>query len=225
MQSFDFQVNLNFPRPDKALVEQFRGMAAANVGDCLGRMAALSGEIRPMSNPSLLGTAFTVRVPEGDNLMLHKAMDLALPGDIIIVATGGVFQRAMIGELMASYCEKRGIGGLVIDGAIRDAAAVATMSIPIYARGTSPNGPYKEGPGEIGTTVAVGGQTIPPGEILLGDGDGIVVIRPREAAALVPLVRAVEAKETAALKSIRENGVFPRPWVDEALRQKGCAIR
>ena len=114
------KIILDFDRPDRALVEQFAGLPVANIDDCMGRTAAMNYRIRPMNDSPLLGTAFTIKVPEGDNLMFHKAMDLAKPGDVFIIDAGGDPSRSIFGELMVSYCRVRGIAGIVVDGSIRD---------------------------------------------------------------------------------------------------------
>ena len=175
----------NFPRPAKELVEQFRGMPVANIDDNMGRIAAVDSTIVPINSSPLVGTAFTIRAPQGDNLMFHKAMDMAQPGDVIMIDAGGSVDRAIFGELMATYCRSRGIAGIVCDGAIRDCDGLSKMTdFAVYAKGVTPNGPYKNGPGEINFPVTVAGQVICPGDILVGDGDGLLVIKPENAAAL-----------------------------------------
>lgn len=216
-------INLNFTRADRALVEQFRGIPVANIDDCMNRLAALDASICPLNHAPLLGTAFTVRVPAGDNLMFHKAMDLAQPGDVIMIDAGGCMDRAILGELMTTYCKVRGLAGIVVDGCIRDRDELAQMAFPVYARGATPNGPYKNGPGEIGTAICVGGQIIRPGDIIVGDGDGVIAIRPEDAPALVEAAKAVVRKEAGILQGILA-GQYPRPWVDEKLREIGCAF-
>ena len=134
----------NFPRPAKELVEQFRGMPVANIDDNMGRIAAVDSAIVPINSSPLVGTAFTIRAPQGDNLMFHKAMDMAQPGDVIMIDAGGSVDRAIFGELMATYCRSRGIAGIVCDGAIRDCDGLSKMTdFAVYAKGVTPNGPYK----------------------------------------------------------------------------------
>ena len=117
----------DFERPSKELVELFRGIPVANIDDNMSRTAAIDASIVPMNSNPLLGTAFTIRMPAGDNLMFHKAMDMAKPGDVIMIATGGYMERAIFGELMATYCRERGIAGIVCDGAIRDRDGLGKM--------------------------------------------------------------------------------------------------
>lgn len=216
------QIILGHKRPDEALVKRFRGLPIANMDDCLGRMAAVDASIKPFSRGALCGTAFTVRVPAGDNLMVHKAMDLAQPGDVLVIDAGGYVNRAILGELMVTYCRIRGLAGIVVDGAIRDADALAELEgFPIYARAAIPNGPYKNGPGEIGTDVVIGGQLVRPGDIVTGDGDGILVVHPEEAEDLLRETEAVMQKEAAILETMKRDHTYVRPWVDEKLKELG----
>lgn len=215
----------DFKRPAPELVARFRDLPAANIDDNMGRMAAIDGAIRPIGRGTLLGTAFTVRVPQGDNLMFHAAMDLAKPGDVIMIDAGGFEERAIFGELMASYCRARGIRGIVCDGAIRDRDALSAMEgFMVYARAATPNGPYKNGPGEINVPVTVGGRLVYPGDIIAGDGDGVVVIRPEQAAAIADAALDTAGKETGILEHILKDGTYVRPWVDAKLNTLSCEI-
>ena len=207
-----------FCRPEKDLVMRFKDMPVANIDDNMGRVAAVDNSILPVGKGQLLGTAFTVRVPQGDNLMFHAAMDLAKPGDVIVIDAGGFEDRAIFGELMASYCKKRGIRGIVCDGAIRDRGGLAAMEdFPVYARATTPNGPYKNGPGEINVPVCIGGKVVYPGDIVVGDEDGVLFIRPQDAGKIADATLAVERKEADIMEHIIKDGTYIRPWVNEKL--------
>ncbi len=215
----------DFPRPDRELVELFRGMPVANIDDNMGRMGAVDASIVPLGKGQLLGTAFTVRVPQGDNLMFHAAMDLAKPGDVIVIDAGGFTDRAIFGELMAAYCKSRGIRGIVCDGAVRDSDALAAMEdFPVYAKAVTPNGPYKNGPGEIGCQVVIGGKAVHPGDIIVGDRDGVLVISPADARKLADAARAVVVKEEGIMKHIQKDGTYDRPWVWEFLNQMNVEV-
>ena len=224
MSNVGFCIHSEFTRPDRALVEAFRDLPVANIDDCMNRTAAVDGKIRPLNKSKLLGTAFTVKVPEGDNLMFHKAMDMAEPGDVIVIDAGGDEKRAVFGALMINYCRVRGLAGVVIDGAVRDVEELSQMDFPVYARAATPNGPYKNGPGEIGTVIAFGGKVVRPGDIIVGDADGIVVIRPEEAAELAEKARKVLEMENGILDKILHEGTYIRPWVDEKLKALGCQM-
>ena len=215
----------DFPRPEPELVALFRDLPVANIDDCMDRTAAVDSAIVPLGKGQLLGTAFTVRVAPGDNLMLHAAMDLAKPGDVIVIDAGGFTERAIFGELMATYCKTRGVRGIVCDGAVRDAESLAAMEdFPVYARAVTPNGPYKNGPGEINTPITIGGRIACPGDIVVGDGDGVLFIRPEHATRLAEAAREVGNKEAEIMRNILENGTYIRPWVDDLLKKINCEI-
>jgi len=224
MKNVGYSINLDYTRPDKALVELFRDIPVANIDDCMNRTAAVDGAIRPLNRTPLLGTAFTVQVPEGDNLMFHKAMDLAQPGDVIVIDAGGDTNRAIFGGLMISYCKVRDLAGVIVDGAVRDYRELADMDFPVYAKGVTPNGPYKNGPGTIGGTISFGGKVVRPGDIIAGDEDGIIIIKPEEAEELHKAAQAVVAKEAAILDNILNHHSYVRPWVDEQLSKTGCTM-
>lgn len=216
------RIKKSFTRPDPALVEAFRGIPAANIDDCMNRMGSLSAPLEPMNKSPLLGVAFTVKCPAGDNLMFHKALDMAQPGDVLVIAAGGSISRALCGEIMVTYARSRGLAGFIIDGCVRDRDELAQFTdFPVYARGVVPNGPYKNGPGEINFPVSVGGQVICPGDILVGDGDSVVVIKPEEAEQLAKEAAAVHKKEEGQLEGILSGKGFPRPFVDEILEKLG----
>ena len=208
------------------LADELEGKAKVgklNIDDCMGRTAAMHCRIHPMNKGNLVGTAFTIKVPEGDNLMFHKAMDMAQPGDVFVIDAGGSPNRSIFGELMVSYCRARGIAGIVVDGSIRDSEAIGELTdFPVYAIGVTPNGPYKNGPGEINTPVSVGGIVVHPGDIIVGDADGVIVIYPEDAETVLAAVKAVKVKEEGIMKDIVEKTSYVRPWVDEKLKEIGC---
>ena len=216
------RIRKNFKRPDRKLIEAFKGIPVANIDDCMGRLAALDAGIRPVNHTPLLGTAFTVLCPAGDNLMFHKALDLAQPGDILVIACRGSMSRSLCGEIMSTYAKSRGIAGFIVDGCIRDHDELSSFTdFPVYARGVTPNGPYKNGPGEINFPVAIGNIVINPGDILVGDGDSVIVIKPEEAEELAKQAAAVHKKEEGQLEGIKTGKGFPRPFVDKTLAQIG----
>lgn len=216
-------INLKFDRPDEKLVELFRDLPVANIDDALGRMSAVDQNIRPVNDVKLLGPAFTVKVAQGDNLYFHKALDLAQPGDVIVIDSMGSKDRAIFGELMAGYCRQRGIVGIITDGPIRDVDDMVSYDdMSVYSNGVVPNGPYKNGPGEIGTTISFGGQVVRPGDIIAGDSDGIVVIKPEEAEEIAEKVRAINEKEQSIISTMKNEGTYDRPWVDEKLAELGA---
>jgi len=224
--SIGCKVIKEFERPAPELVARFKDMPVANIDDSMGRIAAVDAGIKPIGyKGQLLGTAFTVRVPQGDNLMFHVAMDLAKPGDIIVIDAGGFTDRAIFGELMATYCKSRGIKGIVCDGAIRDREGLAAMEdFHVYARSATPNGPYKNGPGEINVPVVIGGKLVDPGDIVVGDDDGVLFIDPAIANVLADATLAVKKNEADIMSHILNDNTYVRPWVDEKLKEIGCVL-
>ena len=220
MSNIGFRIRTRIDRPSRALVEGFAGIPVANIADNMNRMSCISAKIRPMNSAPLLGTAFTVKVNPGDNLMLHKAIDMTQPGDVIVVDAQGALDNAITGELMISWMQHRKLAGLIIDGAIRDVGAIRNMNFPVYAAGANPKGPYKNGPGEINYPVCCGGVIVNPGDILVGDEDGVVVINPNDAESLLVIARGTVTKEAVFMEEIK-SGRWDRTWVDKALIAKG----
>lgn len=219
-----FRVITTIVRPPRSLVEAFADIPVANIGDNMSRLSCLSAAIRPYGKLRMLGTAFTVKAPVADNLMFHKALDIAEPGDVIVVDGQGDLNHALCGEIMMRYAITRGIAGFLIDGCVRDVEGLANLDFPVYARGVTPKGPYKNGPGEVNVPVVCGGQAILPGDIIAADADGIVVIRPEDAEWVLAKAKEHNAMEAKTFKSI-EARTFDRSWVQKALADKGCEIR
>lgn len=222
MPNIGFRILPMPPRPPKKLIKALAAMVTAHLSDNMNRLYAGGAALRPMHRGGkLCGPAFTVKVAPGDNLMVHKAIDTAAPGDVIVVDAGGEVTHAIIGDIMSSLAEKRGAAGFVIYGAIRDAAEIGARRFPVYACGVTHRGPYKNGPGEINTAIAMDGMVVHPGDIVVGDADGVVAVPQAHAEEVLALARAQLAKETATLKDIAA-GKADRRWVDELLRQRGC---
>ena len=224
--SYGLKIIKDFDRPAPEVVTQFEGMPVANIDDTMQRIAAVDSAIKPVGyKGQMVGTAFTIRVAQGDNLMLHAAMDMAKPGDIFVIDAGGFTERAIFGELMATYMKVRGVRGVICDGAVRDWGGLAALEgFNVYARCATPNGPYKNGPGEINVPVVCGGKVVYPGDIVVADDDGVLFIRPQDAQRLCEETKAVEAKEADIMKHILEDGTYIRPWVDEKLSQLGVEV-
>lgn len=204
-----------WPRPDKELIERFRGKAAANVCDCMGRLFATDASIRPMGKTrAVVGPALTVRAAVSDNLLIHKAILMAQPGDVIVVNAFGDMSHAVIGDIMFRAAQSRGVAGFVIDGCIRDLDWLMENDFPVYARGVTPAGPYKNGLGEIGSDIAVGNQVVHPGDIILGDTDGLVVIGPADAELVLEKTEKLIENERLSGELI-QNG----KWSESALVQ------
>ncbi|HRY53492.1 MAG TPA: RraA family protein [Spirochaetia bacterium] len=221
-----FRVFLKRELPSPDIVEAFKSLPPANVADCMGRLCALSSQIRLLSSPDkpiMAGVALTVKARPGDNLMIHKALNMAGPGDVIVVSNEGDRSQSLVGEIIVTYAQYKGLAGLVFDGPIRDIDAISEMGIPVYGTGTTPGGPYKEGPGEVNVPIACGGIHIEPGDILLGDADGVIVIPKRDAAGILAAARAFSASDRAKVEAAA-NGTADRAWVDKTLAAKNCEI-
>ncbi|WP_026869976.1 RraA family protein [Inquilinus limosus] len=186
------------------ILDGFRQAAVAVVSDNMNRLHG-THSLRPYHRGArLIGTAVTVKTRGGDNITLHKAFEQLRPGDVLVVDGGGDLGQALVGEIMMSKARAIGAAGFVIDGAIRDVAAFAAADFPCFARGVTHRGPYKSGPGEINVPVAVDGMVVMPGDVVLGDEDGVVCFDRAVAGDLLALVRRQEAREAEALQAIRD---------------------
>jgi len=221
MSNVGFRIFTVVNRPSKELVESFKGLPVANIADEMNRLYCVDTRIKPINSMPLLGTAFTVKTRVGDNLMLHKAIDMAQQGEVIVVDVQGDLSNSVTGEIMMRQAAKRRISGVVIDGAVRDGEALKNLKLSIYAAGIQPNGPYKDGPGEINVPVCCGGIVVKPGDIIVGDADGIVVIDPEDAPEILEKAKAKYKQEQIKFKSIEE-GTMDRSWVDKTLIKLGC---
>lgn len=194
-------------RPDslESLVAAFKQSSTAIISDNLDRLPGAIG-IRPFHHVTgvMAGPALTVRVAAGDNLAIHKALDLVRPGDVVVVDGDGDVSRALVGEIMMTIAQVRGAAGFVINGAVRDLNAFVKSGFPCFARAAIHRGPFKNGPGDINVRIAVGGMVVEPGDIVVGDDDGVVAFPQSIAANLLKAVRAQEAREDDILRSIRD---------------------
>lgn len=224
MSNAGFRIFTKINRPSKDLVEAFRGLPVANIADEMNRFSCVDARIKPLNSTPLLGTAFTVKARIGDNLMFHKAIDMAQPGDVIVVDVQGDLVNSLTGEIMMRLVLKKGISGVVVDGAVRDVEALREMPLAIYAAGVTPKGPYKDGPGEINAPVCCGGVVVNPGDIIVGDADGIVVISPNDAPVLAEKAKAKLKQEQATFKAIDEGTLNRSAYSDEAFIKRGCEI-
>src|SRR5512140_380694 len=211
----------NFERLPASVVKEAAGYQAAILADVAGRRGALNGRIKAVRpNMKLAGTALTVEVRPGDNLMIHAAMSLAKPGDVIVVDGKGDLNSALMGTIMMTACQHLGIAGVVIDGAVRDTLEIEEMRFPVFAAGFNPNGPTKNVAGRIGHPVSLGGVTVNSGDFVIGDADGVVVIEREKIAGLLPLAAKKVADESARIEAIKK-GDTEAKWLAGALRAAG----
>jgi 4-hydroxy-4-methyl-2-oxoglutarate aldolase len=215
-----FRILSSPPRLDPELVAQFAGLASSNLADAMGRFHFMDPGIAQRSGLPLAGLAVTVTCRPADNLMVHKALEVAQPGDIVVVNTCGNTTSAVFGELMCRTATAARVGGIIVDGAIRDVSEITRLGLPAYSRSVCPGGCDKDGPGEINVPISCGGTVVMPGDIIVGDGDGVAVV-PRELAVdVLALVEKLMKRERARIAEIDRGQVF-KPDINEALRAKG----
>ena len=224
MEMNGFQICALTRRVDSQIVEAFRALPVANVSDCMSRMTAGGASLRPYHAKGVLaGPAFTVKTRPGDNLMIHKALHMAKPGDVIVVDAGGDVTNALIGELMVATAVKNGIAGFVMNGAIRDVDAIGAGTFPVYAAGVTHRGPYKDGPGSINVPISLNGMVINPGDLILGAADGLLCVPIDEAQALLEATRRKQDAEKVTIREIEE-GTLDTKWIDATLTRLGVEV-
>lgn len=223
-----FQICADFPRLDRHIMEQFLQFETPDISDTLNRLYAVDAAIRCMTGDHhrLCGPVCTVRVFPGDNLMVHKALDIAKPGDVVVIdahGSHGSAVNAVLGDVICTKAKHRGIAGFVIDGLIRDLPGILEIGMPVFARGTTAVGPLHRGPGEINFPIAVGGTVINPGDVIVADAAGIVAIPQSFAVDLLERLKAKQQRAAAYLAAV-QRGEFSNAWVDELLEQQQCPV-
>jgi 4-hydroxy-4-methyl-2-oxoglutarate aldolase len=211
----------DFDRVSPDLVRQASEYQAAILADVNGRRGALHGRIAALRpRMKLAGPALTVDVRPGDNLMIHAAISLAKPGDVLVIDGKGDQTAALMGTIMMTACKQLGLAGVVIDGAVRDSLELDAMDYPVFSFGTNPNGPTKNVPGRIGHPISIGGVTVRSGDLVVADADGVVVIERERVAGLLPLARKKVEDESARIGAIKK-GNTAASWLAGALRTAG----
>ncbi|WP_082492973.1 RraA family protein [Acidovorax sp. Leaf160] len=220
-----YRIGPRAPRLPDELIAAFRTIPVAVAGDCMGRSVGATGlhGYHEDLGAVLCGPAVTVRVRPGDNLMIHKALMLVQPGDVLVIDGGGDVTQALMGGLMRTTCLVKQLGGLVIDGALRDRLEWAEGGLPVFARGHTHRGPAKEGPGEINVPVACAGLSVLPGDLVLGDADGVIAIPAADAALVLQRARLHLEKE-ASIRAANLAGTSDPERFDAALRAKGLPV-
>jgi RraA family protein len=218
-----FLIRERVSSPDPALLAQLDGIPAAYVSDAMGKATGAVG-LTAFGGPTIMcGSAITVRVRPGDNLMVHKAIDYAQAGDVIVVDAGGETAQAIIGGNMRATMQRKGIAGIVIDGAIRDLDEFAEGGFPAFAKAICHRGPSKDGPGEINVPIACAGMVVHPGDVVVGDSDGVVVVAQEDLPALVLAVQDVVRREDKLRHDIEHDSTDPDRF-NSILRAKGCPL-
>ena len=204
------------------LVEAYKGLPVANISDCMGRMAAAGPRLRAMHKSGyLVGPALTVKTRPGDNLMIHKALMMARAGDVIVVDGGGDLTNALFGEIMVATALKIGVAGIVLNGAVRDCEEIGQGAFPLYAAGVTHRGPYKDGPGEVNVPIAIDGMVVQPGDLIVGDADGLLCVPFDEAEAVLAATHKKMEAEKKMLADIAA-GQLDTAWIDATLKRIGC---
>ena len=208
--------------PLKDEIAQLSGIPTSIISDSLGRNL-VAKQILPINKKPIqaCGNAFTVEVRSGDNLMIHKALQMIQPGDVLVIAGDEDIDRALFGEILMTIAIKQGAIACVVDGAVRDTDAFDRESFPCWARGISLRGPFKDGPGTINQPVFIGGMIVNPGDIIVGDVDGVIAIPRNMASSAINLSKEKLRQEEQTIESIL-NGTYDHSWVDKILKQKGA---
>lgn len=197
-------MNTDFPRPDAATLARAAALPSATIHEAIGRKGALPAEIKPVSNAwKICGPAFTVSAKPFNNINIHRAIYLAKPGDILVVDVGDGFEAGYFGEIMAHACQARGLGGLVINGGVRDADLLEEIGFPVFARGLAIQGTTKDEGGSIAEVITVGAVRVAPGDLVNGDRDGVVVVPQAGIAAGLDASEEREAKEAKTIAALK----------------------
>lgn len=221
-----FRIRTEIERPDEALVRAFADFGTPEVSDLMNRLYTMEPEIKSVTDPDLriVGPACTVKVFPGDNLMVHKSLDIAKPGDVIVVDAGSSSMNGVLGDLISTKARYRGVIGFVVDGLIRDLPAIRALGdFPVFARGVTPIGPLHRGPGEINYPVCAGGIVVHPGDIVIGDLNGVVIVPLEIAAELLERVQAHVAAESEYVAAVAR-GEFTNTWADKILDEGGVPV-
>lgn len=212
------------PRPPRAEVEELRLFETADLSDLLNRLYAMSPAVHNLVNDRCIaGPACTVKVYPGDNLMVHKALDIAKPGDVIVVDASNCHTTAVIGDLVARKAQHRGIEAFVIDGLVRDLAEMKAVGLPVYAKGVTPVGPLHRGPGEINHPICCGGVVVNPGDVIVGDLTGVVVVPRDYVTQTIERAHRQRIANRDYVDDVRR-GIFSNAWVDPMLADLDCLI-
>ena len=219
-----FRIRSAFARPAPEILEQFQRFEAPDISDQMNRMYTMSSAIGCLAGEaSFVGPALTVKVYPGDNLMVHKALDLGRPGDVMVIDAGGSAMNGVLGDLISTKARHRGFRAFVVDGLIRDLPGVVDSGMTVFARGVTPLGPLHRGPGEINYPVSCGGIVVLPGDIIVGDRNGVTVVRRDFAEEILRRLWQNQEAQAAYVADVKR-GVFSNSWVDKLLADSGCVI-
>ena len=215
-------IRRHFERVAPDIVQQAAAFASSIFADVAGRRGAMHGRIAALApTMRVCGPAFTIEVRPGDNLMIHAAMAMARPGDVLVIDGKADLTCALMGSIMLNACKKLGFAGVVLDASIRDTEELLALGFPVWSVGANPNGPSKFVPGRINWPVSCGGITVNPGDLVIGDADGITVIDREKAASLLPLAAKKVADERQRIADITGGGAIRPQWLEASLVAAG----
>ena len=220
-----FRVQMSFQRLDVDFMAQCAAFDSPDISDQLNRLYALTSAIHCLTGTAhrVVGPACTVKVYPGDNLMVHKSLDIVEPGDVIVVDAGASRMNAALGSLISTKAQHRGVAAFIVDGYVRDLPEIVPLDFPVFARGTTPIGPLHRGPGEINYPICCGGVVVNPGDIVVADGFGVVIVPRDNAVDILERLQAYQEKNAEYFAGVKR-GEFSNKWVDDLLDETGCII-
>lgn len=215
-----FRIARDIRRPDPRLIAELAKFPTSNIADAQERFGFMDPGISRVSGGKMAGPAVTVLTRPGDNLMVHKALEVAKPGDVVVVSVSRSDNTAVFGEIMATMLMGAKLEGIVVDGAVRDFDELREMGPNVFSRTVVGSACDKDGPGEINFPVACGNVAVMPGDVIIGDADGVVVVRSEDLEYVLERTRAIAAGETVRIKEIKDGLLF-KADIDRVLKSKG----
>lgn len=221
----------NIPRCDDAVIEQIRGASVADLHDAVGAdwraLTLMRAVMRPVvTGVTVAGRAVTAWCPSGDNMMMHTALHLAQHGDVLVVANGGVPNGALWGENAAIAAAMKGVAGIIVDGPVRDTAALRARGYPTWSSSISVSTPGKSRLGAVNVPIDCGGVLVYPGDVIVADDDGVIALRPAWIPDIAARVRARSQKDAAMQALVARGGsIFEVLQIEAALRDMGAVIQ
>lgn len=206
---------------EPSLINKLKDVPTPNISDSLGKLSPAGAGLKPMhAGGKMIGRAVTARVPAGDNLLAYKAILDAAPGDVLVIDADGSVDRATIGEIMTTLAASRGLAGIVVYGAVRDVDILGSASFPVFACGYTHRGPYRNGPGELNVTVSIGGMLVSPGDLVVGDANGVICVPFEDVAHVAQVANEIKNREDSMVSDI-ESGRYDARWLEAALKERG----
>ena len=214
-------IRRNFKRAEEEILKKFENIPTGNICDAQGRFGALDYRIKPITQTTVFtGVALTVSCGPRDNLAAWAAIEEATPGDVIVISSGEYLGCSVLGDVYVGMAQNAGVVAIVTDGAVRDLPGIESVGLPVFARGVCPNSPWKNGPGNIGLPITIGGGIVDAGDIVVGDQDGVVVVPRNKAGAVAENLKAVLAKEKQMDENVKAGKRLP-DWMEEIKKDKG----